>query len=133
MIVGTGTPGGSWPSRRDIGNRTGIEMDEHVTGAAKTVMTLATFGESHDFVDVADLPGSAPAGHAYDLVARDLRSRLRGNVTANARAVMEIALLALDAVERPAAPAAGEEGSRVPRPDSAAGIADEIAREKLDP
>jgi hypothetical protein len=85
--------------------------------------------------DPLELPATA---YAYDVVLKDLHSRLTTNGTGETRAVIEQALVALDALARPPTrtPAASDLGPGANgelRPGTAADINDEIAREKLDP
>jgi hypothetical protein len=84
----------------------------------------------HDVLNAQELLDLPPVARAYDLVVNDLRSRLEG--TQESRSLVQVALTAVEAVM--AATASQSPASNaVPTAGSAAGIEDEIAREKLDP
>ena len=83
----------------------------------------------------SDLPTAAVA---YEVVLKDLHSKLDANPPGEIRATVEQALAALDAVTRLPAPASAMDGpdpaaAKPPKPWSSADIEDEVAREQLDP
>jgi hypothetical protein len=87
-------------------------------------------GKAHASPDSKQVPRTADA---YDIVLRDLRSRLAG-ATGNARAALEQALTTLETVAGPAAPKSATTSSiGDPKPGSAAEVEAELALEKLDP
>jgi hypothetical protein len=88
----------------------------------------------HDVLATKDSLDLPPLAHAYDVVMKDLRSRLTANVAGETRTKVEQALAALDAlVPVTGAPARGQPDTGAPTPGSAADVNDEIAREQLDP
>jgi hypothetical protein len=116
-----------------------LEQDaRQLSVASAEGMTGGEPSKLHDVLDARDSLELPPTAYAYDVVLKDLRSRLKTDMTADARAVVERALAGLHAAARPsvshpAAGAPGTAGDGNPRPGSAAEIADEISREKLDP
>lgn len=98
-------------------------------------------GERNKLQDVLDAKDSlalSPTAFAYEAVLKDLKSRTKTVVAGDARALVEQALAALAAVVKSmmlnvaaGAPLPGHYDG--PSPGTAADIADEIAREKLDP
>ena len=91
-----------------------------------------------DVLEAKELLELSPTDLAYETVLKDLRSRVKTDVTGDARALVEQALAALSAVVKsPALNVPGgtsaEEHYDGPLPGAAADINDEIAREKLDP
>jgi hypothetical protein len=88
-------------------------------------------GEASELHEILDAKASLelpPTEHAYAVVLQDLRARLKDGVPDAVRGVVERALTALGAVARLAAPDAAAPGA-----GSAGEMADEIARERLDP
>ncbi len=87
-----------------------------------------TGGERCGLRDVLDAQAAlemSPVAYAYDLVLGDLRARMKADTAGHGWAVLEHALSALEAANKPSMPMAVD--------DAAAEIEDEIAREKLDP
>jgi hypothetical protein len=92
----------------------------------------------HDVLAAKDSLELPPTAYAYDVVLKDLRSRLKTESTGDAHAILEQSIAALEAVARPSSlnSAAGDHGSaRIgdPKPGSAAEVDAELALEKLDP
>ena len=95
-------------------------------------------GERNKLQDVLvakDTLELSPISYAYDTVTKDLRARLKTEPHGDAHALLEHAISGLDAVMKstilnPAASSGTYDG---PSAGSPADIADEIAREKLDP
>jgi hypothetical protein len=117
----------------------GLEQDAlQLSVATNEGMPGGAPSQLHDILGAKALLDLPPTAHAYAVVAQDLRARLTAGVTDEVRGVVEQALTALGAVARlpaPDRPSAGAGPAQVGRraPGSAGEIADEIAREKLDP
>ena len=116
-----------------------LEQDaRQMSVASAEGMTGGEPSKLHDVLDAGDSLELSPTAYAYAVVVKDLRSRLTKDVTGDARALVEQALAALDAVAGSStlksavgAPGSGADGE--PKPGSVAEINDEVTREKLDP
>ena len=106
-----------------------LEQDaRQMSVASNEGMAGGELAKLSDVLEARDSLNLPPVAHAYDLVLKDLRSRLNADLPGDARALMELAMTAVEAVRKspilePVALA----------PALAAEIDDEIAREKLDP
>ncbi len=116
-----------------------LEQDaRQLVVASDEGMTGGELGKLHDVLVAANTLALPPIALAYDLVLNDLRARLKDEAPGDARTVMELALAAVEAATASAAShtaAATADAMRAASAKAAfdAGIADEIAREKLDP
>jgi len=91
----------------------------------------------HDVLNAKDALELQPTEYAYEVVLKDLRSRLTTDATGGARAAVKHALAALAAVTASSTPmsaaASGSTPIGNPKPGSAAEVDAELALEKLDP
>jgi hypothetical protein len=76
-----------------------LEQDaRQLSVASAEGMTGGEPSKLHDVLDAEDSLELPPTAYAYAVVLKDLRSRLTKDVTGDARALVEQALAALDAV-----------------------------------
>ena len=116
-----------------------LEQDaRQMVAASDEGMTGGELGKLHDVLVATNTLALPPVAHAYDLVLNDLRSRVKDEASSDARAVIQLALTAIEAAMASLASHIDAASAAAIRTASAkacfdAGIADEIAREKLDP
>lgn len=116
-----------------------LEQDaRQLVAASDEGMTGGELGKLHDVLVATNTLALPPVAHAYDLVLNDLRSRLKAEASGDARTVIQLALTAVEAATASLASHTATASADAIRTASAkasfdAGIADEIAREKLDP
>jgi hypothetical protein len=116
-----------------------LEQDaRQMSIASNEGMAGGELAKLSDVLEARDSLNLPPVAHAYDLVLKDLRSRLKTDLPGDARAMMELAMTAVEAVRKspilePVASSMGAGTAGVLAPALAAEIDDEIAREKLDP
>ncbi len=116
-----------------------LEQDaRQMSAASNEGMAGGELANLHDVLEAKDSLGLPPIAHAYDLVVKDLRSRMKTELPNDSRALIELGLTAMEAVVHSVIlnQVSGDldPGSVVRLdPEVAAGIDDEIAREKLDP
>src|ERR1019366_503976 len=116
-----------------------LEQDaRQMSVASNEGMAGGELAKLSDVLEARDSLNVPPVAHAYDLVLKDLRSRLKTDLPDDARALMELAMTAVEAVRKspilePVANSGGAGPAGVLAPALAAEIDDEIAREKLDP
>ena len=116
-----------------------LEQDaRQMSLASEEGMTGGELAKLHDVLEARDSLELPPIAHAYDLVLKDLRSRLNSDPRGDVRALLELGLTALAAIVKspildPVANNTGTAIAGMPDPAIAAEIEDEIAREKLDP
>ena len=116
-----------------------LEQDaRQMSAASNEGMAGGELANLHEVLEAKDSLDLPPIAHAYDLVVKDLRSRVKSDLPGDSRALIEIGLTAMEAVVNSLIlnPVSndlngGSTGGLDPR--VAAGIEDEIAREKLDP
>ena len=121
----------------DRTNRTEINSQPGLFDRQHGVMTApsSTRGAQNIGLDASEMP---PADGAYEVVLKDLQSKLRTNPPGEMRATVEQALAALDAVTKLHASVSAmgspdAAAAKPPKPWSSADIEDEVAREQLDP
>lgn len=116
-----------------------LEQDaRQMSAASNEGMAGGELANLHEVLEAKDSLELPPIAHAYDLVVKDLRSRMKTDLHGDSRALIEVGLTAMEAVVSSDILNPGghdPNAGLVVRmdPDVAAGIDDEIAREKLDP
>lgn len=116
-----------------------LEQDaRQLVAASDEGMTGGEQGKLHDVLAAGHTLALPPIAHAYDLVLNDLRSRLKDEAPGDARAVIEMALTAVEAAMASLASHTAIDAAEAIRTAAAKtafdeGVADEFAREKLDP
>lgn len=116
-----------------------LEQDaRQMVTASDEGMTGGEPGKLHEVLAAATTLALPPVARAYDLVRNDLRSRLKVGDPGDGRAVIELALTAVEAAVRSMASHTAEDAAEAMRSASTKAafdvdVADEIAREKLDP
>jgi hypothetical protein len=116
-----------------------LEQDaRQMSVASNEGMAGGELAKLSDVLEARDSLNLPPVVHAYDLVLNDLRSRLKTDLPGDARALMELAMTAVEAVCKSPIlqPVADSVGAGPPGVLARALVAetdDEIAREKLDP
>ncbi len=116
-----------------------LEQDaRQMSEASNEGMAGGELAKLHDVLEARDSLELPPVAHAYDLVVKDLRARVKTELPSDHRVLMELGLTAVEAVANslilnpvPKGRAAAAAG--MPDPGVAAEIEDEIARERLDP
>ncbi len=116
-----------------------LEQDaRQMSAASNEGMTGGELANLHDVLEAKDTLDLPPIARSYNLVLKDLRSRIKTELPSDSRALMELGLKAMEAVTssvilNPVPDGLGTGSPVGVDPLIAAGIDDEIAREKLDP
>ena len=76
-----------------------LEQDaRQMSAASNEGMAGGELANLHDVLAAKDTLELPPIAHAYDLVLKDLRSRIKTELPSDSRALMELGLTAMEAV-----------------------------------